>query len=55
MAEDYAEELGGLWEAWQERCGFFQRLVRSCAVRAPPSSGLQELAASIAPSTGLTD
>jgi hypothetical protein len=42
-----AEELGRLWEAWQERYGFFQRLLKGCAARAPPSSGLKELADSM--------
>ena len=43
------EELNRLWEAWQERHGFFQRLVKGCAARAPPSSSLKELAASMLP------
>lgn len=43
------EELSRLWEAWQERYGFFQRLVKGCAARAPPASGLKQLAASMLP------
>lgn len=46
-ADAYSDELGSLWEAWQERYGYFKRLLNSCAVRAPPTSGLKELAASI--------
>ena len=42
-----AEELSGLWEAWQDRFAFFQRLLNGCAARADPALGLSELAASI--------
>ena len=46
-----AEELSGLWEAWQDRFAFFQRLLKGCAARADPALGLSELAASIMPAS----
>ena len=42
-----AEELSGLWEAWQDRFAFLQRLLKGYAARADPALGLSELAASI--------
>ena len=45
--ETLSGELSSLWEAWQDRRRYFERLLNGCAVRASPCSGLKELAASI--------
>ena len=47
LISSYPEELRSLWQAWQDRHRYLERLLNGCAVRASPCSGLRELAASI--------